>query len=99
MVQMVSMISSTKRDNENREKQDQANYKGPTFTQVLNKVVKESVPQDIINIPNIMNIRTIFICTLFNIFRSYASVSLIISLLGKYSSTFITCNRAVTQFS
>ena len=59
---MVSMISSTKRDNENREKQDQANYKGPTFTQVLNKVVKESVPQDIINITydSKSNINTFF---------------------------------------
>ncbi len=57
MVQMVSMISST-----NREKQDQANYKGPTFTQVLNKVVKESVPQDIINITydSKSNINTFF---------------------------------------
>ncbi len=62
MVQMVSMISSTRRDNENREKQDRANSKGPTFTQVLNKVVKENVPQDIINITydSKSNINTFF---------------------------------------
>ncbi len=62
MVQMVSMISSTRRDNENREKQDRANYKGPTFTQVLNKVVKENAPQDIINITydSKSNINTFF---------------------------------------
>lgn len=62
MVQMVSMISSTRRDNENREKQDRANYKGPTFTQVLNKMVKENVPQDIINITydSKSNINTFF---------------------------------------
>ncbi len=62
MVQMVSMISSTRRDNENREKQDRANYKGPTFTQMLNKVVKENAPQDIINITydSKSNINTFF---------------------------------------
>lgn len=49
MVQMVSMISSTKRDNENREKQGRAN-KGPTFTQVLKKVAEDNAPKSIINI-------------------------------------------------
>jgi len=50
MVQMVSMISSTKRDNENREKQERANNKAASFAHVLNKTFEDKIDPDIVYI-------------------------------------------------